>query len=79
MFGVEKARSRASGGQIGASKALEGPGLFNFRGSLWFLLLDQSVGALKAWSLCASRLCPQIEVISPNKLVDPLGIEILEL
>ena len=35
--------------------------------------------ALEAWPLCAGRLCSQTEVISLNKLANPLAIKILEL
>ena len=45
----------------------------------WFLLLDQLMRALEAWSPYAGRLCPQTEVISSNKVAYPLGMEILEL
>ena len=67
----------------GPAKILEGPGLFDLKGSLWFPLLDlwnkRLIKALEIWSLYAKRPCPQIEVIFPNKLADPLGVEILEL
>ncbi len=77
--GVGRVGSGASGGSIGASGALEGSGLFDPRGSLWSLSLDQSVGVLEAWPLCTGRLCPRTKVIFPNELADPLDMEILEL
>ena len=40
MSGAGKAGSGALEGLVGALEALEGPGLFDPRGSLWFLLLD---------------------------------------
>ena len=64
---------------IRASRALKGPVFFNFRGFSWSLLLDQSTRASEAWSFCASHLYLQTEIIFLNKLLNPLGIEILEL
>ncbi len=61
--GVGGVGSRALGGPIGASRALENLGLFDPRGSLWSLLLDRSVGASEAWPLCARPLHPLTEVI----------------
>ena len=79
MSGVGRAGSRASAGPTGALGALEGPGLFDPRGSLCSLLFDQSMGALEARPLHAGYPCLRTEVISLNKLVDPLDMEILKL
>ena len=71
--------TRALKGPVGTSK---GPGLFDLRGFLWSPLLDlldaRSMEASEAWPLRAERSCPEIEVISPNKLADPLGMKILD-
>ena len=89
MSGVGKIGSGASKGPVGALevskglvralKALESPGLFDPKRFSWFLLLDQSVWALKARPLYISCPCPQTKVISSNELADLLGMEILEL
>ena len=55
MSEAKRAGNKASGGLAGASRALKSPGLFNPRRFSWFLLLDQSVGALEPWPLCASH------------------------
>ena len=60
-------------------RALESPGLFNPRGSLWFLLLNQLVGASEARLFCVILPLLQTEVILLNKLANPLGVEILKL
>ncbi len=62
-LGAAGVGSGASKGPLGASGASEGPGLFDPRGSLWSLSLDQSVRALEAWLLCEGQPCPLTEVI----------------
>ena len=44
-------------------RALKGPDLFDPRGFLWSLLLDQSMEASEAWLFCVGRLHPLTEVI----------------
>ncbi len=53
MSGVADVGSRASWGQIGASRASECRGSFDLRRSSLSPLLDQSVRALEAWPLYA--------------------------
>ena len=79
MSGAGETRSGASRGPVRASRVLRGPGLFNPKESSWSLLLNQLVRALKARPLYVDCFCPRTEVIFPNKLADPLNMEILEL
>ena len=79
MSGVGKTRSRALEGPREASRASRSLSSFDSRGFLWSLSLDQSVGASEAWLFCAGHLYSQNEVLSSNKLADPLDIDILEL
>ena len=79
MSGAKKAGNGALGGPAGASRASKGPGLFDPREFLWFLLLDQSIEASEAWFFHASRLHLQTKIIFLSELADPLGMKILEL
>ncbi len=73
-------REKASGpaGISGPVKPLKGPGLFDFKGSLWSLLsvlLDERgpVRASEAWLLCAGRPRPFTKVILSKRAGRPIG------
>ena len=65
------------------SRVLEDPDLFDPKIFSWSSLLDLTndglVRALEVWLLYTEQPFFQTEIISLNKLIDSLGIEILEL
>ncbi len=77
--GVGSGALGSSIGALGSVGAFEDPGLFDPRGLSWSPSLDRSMGVLEDWLFRAGCLHSRTEIISLNKLADPLDMEILKL